>query len=657
MAHRRSNPERWLLAAAVVALGGVVARALGAFPGALDNCYHAAQLLAIAVCALHAVRERGRERAAWVLLTLGLAAYTAGDLYYSIALLGDASPPDPSPSDAGYLLIYPAAYAGLVLLLRARAPRLGSALWLDGLVCALACAAVGAALVFNVVARTDGSFATVAINLAYPLADLALVAFVVAVAVVTGRRGGPTWWLLGSAFALYAVADGVYLYQAARGTYGGFTLLDACWPAAFVLVAFAASRPATRLDARRLRGTMLAVPAAFTLVALALLVLDHYRTLNGAAMWLATAAVAAAVLRFALTFRENLRTLGASEREALTDELTGLGNRRALFADLPRLAGTATPERPAFVALFDLDGFKAYNDSFGHPAGDALLRRLGRDFAAAVGAAGHAYRVGGDEFCLLTAADDHDALLERASAALSSSGERFSIRSSRGAAVVSPEDPYDALRLADQRMYVDKRGGRRSTDETVHQVLLRVATEHDGELRDHVDGVAVLVDHVARELGLAEDARLEACRAAALHDIGKVAIPDAILHAPRALTPEEWRAMRQHTVIGERIIAAAPELAAVARIVRSSHERFDGAGYPDGLAGTDIPLGARIVAVCDAYDAMISDRAYRPGRAAREALDELERCAGTQFDPDVVAAFAAALAQPEVGVLSLSPSA
>jgi len=413
-----------------------------------------------------------------------------------------------------------------------------------------------------------------------------------------------------------------------------------------VLVALAACRPAERLDARRLRGGMLAVPATFTLIALGLLVYDHFDRLHAVALWFATAAVAAAVVRFALTFRENLRTLELSEQEATTDALTGLGNRRALISDLERLAGEATAERPLLLALFDLDGFKAYNDTFGHPAGDALLHRLGRNLAAAVGQNGLAYRVGGDEFCLLSRASDSDAVVARAGDALSSSGERFVIRSSYGSTLLTGdrEDPMDALRIADQRMYANKRSGRRSTDETVHEVLLRVAAEHDADLSDHVNDVAELVGAVGRRLGLGDAELVEVRRAAALHDIGKVAIPDAILHAPRPLDADEWQYMRKHTIIGERIIGGAPELRGVGLIVRSSHERYDGGGYPDGLVREEIPLGARIVAVCDAYHAMITDRPYRLGRSPREALEELERCAGGQFDPAVVAAFVAATA-------------
>ena len=643
------KPERWLLAAGVACLALVVMRNLGVMspllPGVYDKAYNGVEFIAVALCGLRAWRSTKGERAAWAMLTLGMAGFAAGDVYYTVALKNLDEPPFPSLADAGYLSIYPAAYAGLVLLVRARAPRMSSALWLDGLVCGLACAAVGAALVFGVVASTEGSFAIVATNLAYPLGDLMMLAFVVAVMVVTGRAGS-TWLLLALAFAVFAIGDVIYLYQVALGTYEDFTLLDSFWPAAFLLVGFAAWRPVTRLSERRLRGGMLALPATFTLVALAMLVVDHYERLNLAAIWLATAAIATAVVRFAITFRDNLRTLGDSETEAATDALTGLGNRRALLRDLERVVNDRHPERPSVLALFDLDGFKSYNDSFGHPAGDALLARLGANFAVAVGDAGSAYRMGGDEFCVLATGaegEDFGALIVRASGALRASGERFSIRSSHGAVSLSGDeacDPVEALRIADQRMYANKRGGRRSSDETVHRVLLRVAAEHDDALRDHVDVVADMVEAVARTLGLADGELVDVCRAAALHDIGKVAIPDAILNAPRALDAGEWEYMRQHTLIGERIIGAAPELLGVARIVRSSHERYDGKGYPDGLAGHEIPLGARIVAVCDAYDAIITTRSYRTARPPAEALAELQRCAGSQFDPIVVAAFA-----------------
>ena len=136
--------------------------------------------------------------------------------------------------------------------------------------------------------------------------------------------------------------------------------------------------------------------------------------------------------------------------------------------------------------------------------------------------------------------------------------------------------------------------------------------------------------------GLNDEALAELRLAAELHDVGKLAIPDAILQRPGPLNEDEWALMQQHTLIGQRILAAAPALRRIGEIVRSTHERWDGAGYPDGLARTAIPIEARIIAVCDAYSAMTSDRPYRLSISARRALKELERGAGSQFDPDVV---------------------
>jgi len=377
--------ERGLLAGAFACLALFALRCLAGVPAFLEAAaswsYNGAEFFAIALCGLRAYRAAGAERAAWIALAVGLAGYAAGDVYWTLALEGKDEVPYPSLADAGYLSIFPAAYAGLVLMLRASAPRLSRALFLDGLICALAGAAVGAALVFGVVASTEGPFATVATNLAYPLGDLTLLAFVIAVMVLTGRAAGSGWRLLAAAFAVYAIGDGLYLYQTALGSYREYTLLDLAWPAAFVLVALAATRPPVRLDTNRLRGGMLGLPALFTLAAVGLLIVDHYTRLHTLAMWLASGALLAAVVRYALTMRENLRTLDASEADAATDPLTGLGNRRALMRDLDRYAAFASPGRPVVLALFDLDGFKAYNDTFGHPRATRCSPGWGRTCA------------------------------------------------------------------------------------------------------------------------------------------------------------------------------------------------------------------------------------------------------------------------------------
>ncbi len=302
------------------------------------------------------------------------------------------------------------------------------------------------------------------------------------------------------------------------------------------------------------------------------------------------------------------------ERIASTDSLTNLANRRRLQTDLARLAERATPAAPLAVLILDLDGFKSYNDVFGHAAGDALLVRLGArlsEMTATLGAS--AYRLGGDEFCVLGERGAFEELVRVSEAALSGVGEGFEIGASCGGATMPDEavDPVDALRLADQRMYAQKATGRTSTGQQLTHVLLRVLGERDPELESHLDSVTELSLEVGGMLGLAGDELEWIQQAAALHDVGKIAIPDKILNKPGSLDKAETEFMRRHTVIGERMLAAAPTLMAASRLVRSSHEAWDGSGYPDGLAGERIPLGGRVIAVCDAYSAMTSDRPYR----------------------------------------------
>ncbi len=337
--------------------------------------------------------------------------------------------------------------------------------------------------------------------------------------------------------------------------------------------------------------------------------------------------------------------LARSRRDALTDALTGLGNRRALIEALDERIGAATDGEPLVLALYDLDGFKGYNDTFGHLAGDALLVRAAERLTATVESFGSAYRMGGDEFCTLTSVDPDgvDAMRERATAALLESGEAFDIACSCGTVLVPSEatSAQAALQLADRRMYEQKATGRTSASRQSADVLLKVLSEKDDDLGHHIGDVAALAQATAQRLGLGADDVRRVRLAAELHDVGKSAIPDAILNKPAALDADEWSFMRAHTIIGERIIRAAPSLADVADLVRASHERLDASGYPDGIGGEAIPLGARIIAVCDAFDAMISPRPYREPVTISEALQELRHCRGSQFDPRIVDAFCA----------------
>jgi diguanylate cyclase (GGDEF)-like protein len=337
-------------------------------------------------------------------------------------------------------------------------------------------------------------------------------------------------------------------------------------------------------------------------------------------------------------------------KAALEDSLTGLSNRRKLALDLGQALARASASAPLVLAIFDLDGFKDYNDAFGHPAGDALLARLGQRLQAVAGAGAEAYRLGGDEFCLVAPASNEqpDDLARLGAASLSEAGEGFAIGCSYGIALLPDEaaTSEDALRLADQRLYASKDAGRTSARSQSFDVLLAAMSERQNSLSEHNDSVAALAELLAVRLGLPSGQVETIQSAAVLHDVGKFAIPEEILNKPGPLTEDEWVFMRQHTVIGERILAAAPALAQVAALVRSTHERHDGSGYPDGLAGEEIPFGARIVGVCDAYAAMIRDRPYRAALSHAEAVRELERCAGSQFDPDVVAALVELLEAP-----------
>jgi diguanylate cyclase (GGDEF)-like protein len=365
--------------------------------------------------------------------------------------------------------------------------------------------------------------------------------------------------------------------------------------------------------------------------------------LYGVSAWsVALVVVALALLvSAAVSFLTHHRLLVAT---SLTDALTGIPNRRKLKADLEEALKDAGPASPLLLMLFDLNGFKSYNDTFGHPAGDALLTRLATALEAAMaGLGGCAYRLGGDEFCILAsvAGDRAAAVTAAACQALSEHGGGFHITASYGAILLPEEsgDPTEAMQLVDQRMYAQKTSRRRSPDRQSRDVLLRALQERSPELAERHAAVARLAEAVGERMGLPAEERVQLRQAAELHDIGKLGIPDDILAKPGPLDAEEWAFVRRHPLIGERIIGAAPALAAAAKLVRSTHERPDGTGYPDGLAGEELPLGARIIAVCDAYTAMTSPRPHAPPRTLPEALAELRRCAGTQFDPGVVDAF------------------
>ena len=349
---------------------------------------------------------------------------------------------------------------------------------------------------------------------------------------------------------------------------------------------------------------------------------------------------------FSLAFERSVRARRRSDDQATTDALTGLGNRRKLFIDMERTIRSLATEETLTIAIFDLDGFKAYNDTFGHPAGDALLARLGARLAATVADVGSAYRIGGDEFVVTTGSDSDTRLVMAAQAALAEHGEGFVIGCSVGSTrVAAGETLEQALHIADQRLYTNKRSGRRDPRTEAKDVLLQVLAEQNGHLVDHLGHVAGLAWSTAVRLDLPPEQVALTRLAAELHDIGKAAIPKAIADKPGPLDHQERLFMQRHSEIGERIVAAAPTLQEIAPIIRHAHERIDGAGYPDKLERDQIPICSRIIAVVDAYDAMTSQRPYQQAMSSEDAVAELRNNAGTQFDATVVAAFTSVLAE------------
>jgi two-component system cell cycle response regulator len=595
------------------------------------------------LCVGRGVKVRA-ERAAWLTMGVGVVGWAFGNVYYT-AVLWDMDPiPIPSVSDVLWLGYYPVVYVAVAMLLRARIARFHASLWVDGALAALAVGALSAAVVFqSVLAGTGGEPLEVATNLAYPLGDLILLGMVTGGVALTGWKPGRTWGALAGSFVIFGVSDGIYLWGNATGTWQAGSIFEAGWPAATLLLAWAAWMTPRHVRPRPLEGRRtLVIPTMFALLGLTLLISDHFARLNLLAVALAWASVVAVIGRVGMTFFANLTMLADSRTEALTDALTGLGNRRRLMRDLEEALHPGD-RTPCALVLYDLNGFKGYNDVFGHPAGDALLARLGARLGAAVSPGAHAYRMGGDEFCVLAPVSVGNplALLERGQRALGEVGDGFEISAAQGCVLVpeEAEDAAGALGLADRRMYAEKATARRSADEQSRDVLLKALEEHHPDLGEHVHDVGLLAEAVAEELGLAGQPLHHVRQAAELHDIGKVAVPSAILDKPARLDPEEWEFIARHTLIGERILGAALALRPVARLVRSSHERFDGNGYPDGIRGHEIPLGARIVSVCDAYDAMTSERPYQRPLDHDGAIAELRRCAGTQFDPTVVEAF------------------
>jgi diguanylate cyclase (GGDEF)-like protein len=361
---------------------------------------------------------------------------------------------------------------------------------------------------------------------------------------------------------------------------------------------------------------------------------------------------------------------------ALTDPLTGLGNHRHFHervgSELRRAAETGSSVAICFI---DVDDFKRINDTYGHPTGDRVLAQVG----AQLRADGEAFRLGGDEFALVLTRFEATEALEVAGKVVQRLAELEldevgGVTVSAGVATF-PRHAADLdglIQVADGALYWAKEHGKnqvrlaqpdvveladlrrlaegdRAARLRAASSLARAVAERDTYAGSHSERVAELSARIAARLGLsAEEAELTRL-AGSLHDLGKLAIPEELLRKREPLTESERTLVERHPQIGYRMLESLG-VDAVALWVLHHHERWDGAGYPEGLAGDQIPLGARIVFVADAYDAMVSEGPHRGAMAGRDAIAELERCARAQFDPRVVEALVEELREPKTAV-------
>ena len=629
------------------------------------------------------------------LLGLGLSAYAVGQTiwsYYAIVL--HQATPFPSWADAGYLSAYPLL---LLSILRLPTQRLPPALrWrviLDSLVTLTALVTLSWYFVLGPTVQqgTESLFAKL-LGAAYPLGDLVLLVSLLLV-MAQRRDSVPRSVVAVLSLGLICVilADTVFAYQTLKGTYVSGRLTDVAWPLGYLLISVAAgpvrrrvnaggsdARPVIPLLWRSLLPYAL-MPAIGTLLVYTRLHSGdeslEVGVYAGAALLVVLVILrqAVAIQRLIADLRERIAEMEEARHHLIAlaeqDGLTGLLNHRVFHKRLEEEADRAgRMGEPLTIALIDLDNFKFFNDAYGHLAGDDVLRQVASALLSCCRAGDTLARFGGDEFALLLPGLGREevgglaARLQKCMDALAyfPPGQDVAIplRLSVGTAVFPEEGAgrLDTLALADTRLYRSKTGG--GEDDAAQRLrgsltlslqgfsmldaLVAAVDNKDRYTGKHSEDVMAFSLQIADALGMAEETRHTVAVAALLHDVGKIGVPDAILRKPGRLTDEEYAIVRHHPTMGAILVGAVPGFEDVLDAVRHHHERWDSGGYPFGLRGEETPLIARLMAVADAFSAMTTDRPYRKGMAEQHALAEIERGAGSQFDPALARLFVAA---------------
>jgi diguanylate cyclase (GGDEF)-like protein/putative nucleotidyltransferase with HDIG domain len=677
---------RWAAAAAVawMATYALITGLAGSTDGgllALSVMYVCPIVAAVLLSSWAAWRARGRTRWFWALLGVSNWFWLAGELTWMSYELRGAEAPFPSLADVFYLSCYVLVVPAVVCGFGAGWLRVSRSL-LDASVIAASLGLLGWQLVIEPQLAFGASLAT-GVGIAYPLLGVATIVVVGVLSYGSHRHVPLSVGVVAVALLSRALTDVAFTWAVVVKEYVPGGWLDLGWQLEAVLLALAGAAAVRHAEiptpAGLRRDGALPLLLAGALVTTVVTVLDARNgNVSLATGLLALFTLGAVAARLVLTVHEKelaarrlQESLGEQERLAITDGLTGLHNRRFLEEVLRIEAERCMRAgRPLSIVVLDADHFKRVNDTFGHPVGDVVLREISQRLLACARPSDVVARYGGEEFVVLLPEVDSEGAMEiaeRCRQAIRSTpvhvdGQVVSMSVSLGV-VTLPEHAQDVqslLRIADQSLYLAKDLGRDRVQvgaaggpEAADPVPASEAVSFLCTLADRVDALQSPFPHtatvgrwaaaLAERLGLDSQTQLDCYWAGRLHDIGKIQVPDDVLRKPGPLDEDEWQLVRRHTVAGAELLRLLPDTDRIAAIVEQHHERVDGRGYPAGLIRSDIRIEARIVAVCDAFAAMVSPRCYQPQRSAEDAAAVLLADAGTRWDPQVVDCFLALL--------------